>query len=113
MGAGLQTSEWINSRALEALKPDLSKDNWCILPLRQCLQCVIESLIGKIQDASTEDSAVVRTLLLGCPSLWCHINHLLTLFTCKAVGKQESWADWEGCDSEVDWKTVGLRKFFE
>ena len=54
VGAGPQPSEWINSRGLEALKPNLSIDNWCILPLRQCLQCVTESVIGKIQDASTE-----------------------------------------------------------
>ena len=51
VGAEPQTSEWINSSGLEALKSDLSKGNWCIFPLRQCLQCVTESLIGKIQDA--------------------------------------------------------------
>ena len=87
MGVGPQTSEWINSSGLEALKSDLSKGNWCIFPLRQCLQCVTDSVIGKIQDASTEESALVSTLLMGCPSLWCHNNQLLTLFTCKAVGK--------------------------
>ena len=65
VGAGPQTSEWINSSGLEALKLDLSKGNWCILPLRKCLQCVTESVIGKIQDASTEESALVSILLLG------------------------------------------------
>ena len=93
MGAGPQTSEWINSSGLEALKSYLSKGNWCILPLRQCLQCVTESVIGKKQDASIEESALVSTLLLRCPSLWCHNSQLLTLFTCKPIGKQEDWPD--------------------
>ena len=113
MGVGPQTSKWINSSGLEALKSDLSKGNWCILPLRQCLQCVLESMIGRIQDASTEESALVRTLLLGCPSLWCHNSQLLTLFTWKPIGKQEGWADWRDGETEVEGKAVGLRKFLE
>ena len=84
MGARPQTSKWINSSGLQALKSYLSKENWCIFPLRQCLQWVIESPIGKIHDTSTEDSVVLSTLLLGCPKLWCHSSHLLTLFTWKA-----------------------------
>ena len=62
IGAGLQTSEWTNSRGLEAWKSNVGKGDSCILPLRQCIQWDKIPSLGKGQNTSIEESAVLSTL---------------------------------------------------
>ena len=114
IGAGLQTSEWTNSRGLEAWKSDVGKGNWCILPLRQCIQWDTIPSLGRGKNTSIEESAVLSTLLLGWPNLWCHKSHLFDLFTWKIED------DWNCGKDEVYDDAVGLTvtegdlmKFFE
>ena len=50
--AGPQTSLWTSSRGLEATKSNLLNDNWCILPIRQCLQWLTEPKIVLLQTSA-------------------------------------------------------------
>ena len=86
IGAGPHTSLWTSSKGLEATKSDLLKGNWCILPLRQCLQWLSKSktvLLQTSRKEREESNALLSTLLLGWPSLWCHSNHLCDFCTLK------------------------------
>ena len=113
-GAGPQTSECINSRGFKAWKLEIGKENWCILPLKQCLQWEKLLLLFEIQTLSTEEKATSRTLSLGCPNLWCHSNHLFCLFTWKLDGKRATAEGWFFCgdDSKLKWED-DLMKFLE
>lgn len=110
--AGPHTLEWINSSGLEAWKSDLGKQNWCILPLRQCLQWDTTPSLGEVQNTSIEDSVVLSTLLLGCPYLWCHKSHLLDLFIWKTEGDWNCEVE-ECCDDVAVLNEGDLMKFYE
>ena len=113
-GAGPQTSECTNSRGFEAWKVEIGNENWCILPLKQCLQWGSPLSLCDGQEIFKEDKATSRTLLLGWPILWCHKDQLFALFAGKAAGKRDSVET--GCcfedDSGLTWGRE-LMKFLE
>ena len=96
-GVGHHTSLWTSSRGSEPTKSDLLKGNWCILPLRQCLQWLSEADTGLLQKSKVgrEDSVVLSTLSLGWPSLWCHSSHFLCDF-CTWKDVVEELCSYEG-----------------
>ena len=66
-------------------KFDFTKGSWCILPLRQCLQCeVTEEVHLNTSECSSTEIAECETLSVGWPSLWCHRKHLFDLLMLKA-----------------------------
>ena len=72
IGAGPHKSAWTKANGVVEILLEIGNGSWCILPARQCLQCieVIEELHCK------EGNKLERTLLLGWPNLECHNYHL-------------------------------------